>query len=288
MSTALQRDTKSIANTEMAAAWDGPEGERWTEDADRYDAACKAYERWLFETAALEPRDAVLDVGCGCGVTTRRAARVASAGRALGVDLSSRMLARAEEQSREEGLTNARFEQGDVQVHPLEPRAFDAAISHFGAMFFADPIAAFTNVARALRPAGRLTMLTWQPLDRNPWVLAIRDSLAAGRALKTPSAGTPGPFGLAEPDAIRRILASAGYGGIEIDEVAERVFFGRDVQDAFAFASRMGMARSLLDGLDERTRSEALGTLRDRLAAGARPDGVSFEGHAWRITAVAP
>ncbi|WP_406708103.1 class I SAM-dependent methyltransferase [Streptomyces halobius] len=47
--------------------------------------------------------------------------------------------------------------QGDAQVYACEPDAFDVAISRFGVMFFADPVTAFANIGRTLRPGGRMT-----------------------------------------------------------------------------------------------------------------------------------
>ena len=94
----------------------------------------------------------MLDVGCGTGQTTRDAARAASAGSALGVDLSSRMLDYARHRAAEEGVTNVTFAQADAQIHPFEPGAYDVAISRTAAMFFGDHVAAFRNIGRALRP----------------------------------------------------------------------------------------------------------------------------------------
>ena len=67
----------------------------------------------------------------------------------------------------------------DAQVHRFPPESFDLAISRFGAMFFDDPVAAFANIARALRPAGRLVMMVWQARERNEWDVAIHRSLGA-------------------------------------------------------------------------------------------------------------
>ena len=93
----------------------------------------------------------MLDIGCGTGQTTRDAARRASAGGALGVDLSADMIALARQLAAAEGLPNARFEQADAQIHPFGQGPFDVAISRTGAMFFGHPPAAFANMARALR-----------------------------------------------------------------------------------------------------------------------------------------
>ena len=82
----------------------------------------------------------------------REAARAAAPGRVVGVDVSERMLERARQVTAAERLDNVRYEPGDAQVHRFDPSRFDVAISRFGVMFFADPGAAFANVAAALRP----------------------------------------------------------------------------------------------------------------------------------------
>jgi ubiquinone/menaquinone biosynthesis C-methylase UbiE len=276
-----------VANVEMAKAWE-EEGARWAEQAERYDATVRRHSLRLLHAARISADDRVLDIGCGCGETTRDAARLAVSGLALGVDLSARMLVRARERARAEGLTNVRFEQADAQVYPFEPEGFDLAISRFGAMFFADPVAAFGNIGRALRPGGRLALLSWQELERNEWLLALREALAMGRTLPEPPVGAPGPFGLAEADAVRRILAEARFEEIDLDEVREPVSFGSDAEDAFGFARTTGPVKGLLDELDAPTAARALEALRATLAAHETPEGVLFDSRAWLITARRP
>jgi ubiquinone/menaquinone biosynthesis C-methylase UbiE len=274
----------NVANTEMAKAW-VEEGERWAEQADRYDATVSRHSRRLFEAARISRGEQVLDIGCGCGETTREAARHSVTGLALGVDLSARMLERARELAQSEGLTNVRFEQADAQVHPFERQAFDLAISRFGVMFFADPVAAFRNIGQALRPGGRLALMSWQEPKKNEWILAVREALAMGRSLPEPPPGAPGPFGLAELDGVRAILAEAGFEPIELDDVQEPMCFGRDAADAFAFARTTGPVKGLLAGLDEPSAALALEALRAALAAKETPEGVLLDARAWLITA---
>src|SRR5215218_8264227 len=172
-----------VANAEQLAAWDGDEGRNWAAHEDHYDASMRAHSRALADAASIGAADRVLDLGCGNGSTTRAAARAAPDGAAVGIDLSSAMLDNARRRAAEEGLANVTFVQGDAQVHAFEPDAFDAVISRFGAMFFADPAAAFTNVAGATRAGGRLALVAWQRLEDNEWLTAVRSAVAQGRDL---------------------------------------------------------------------------------------------------------
>ena len=144
-----------VANTEQLAAWNGDEGEHWSTHEERYDATTRVHSELLVDLAAIEPSEQVLDLGCGCGASTRDAARAAGDGAAVGIDLSSQMLDVARRRAVEEGLDNVSFVHGDAQVHVLRPATFDVVVSRFGAMFFADPVAAFVNVGGAMRPGGR-------------------------------------------------------------------------------------------------------------------------------------
>src|SRR6187401_1430823 len=95
-----------LANTDQASSWDGPEGDYWRKNEERYNTMLRAYSARLLEAARLRPGERVLDVGCGCGDSSHAAARAVAPGRVLGVDLSAGMLARARERAEEEGLAN--------------------------------------------------------------------------------------------------------------------------------------------------------------------------------------
>jgi ubiquinone/menaquinone biosynthesis C-methylase UbiE len=124
-----------------------------------YDAELRRHNEVLRRACGIQFRDHVLDVGCGTGQTTRQAARTARAGTALGVDISAPAIERARELTRAEGLRNVAFERADAQVYRFPQERFDLAISRFGTMFFDDPVAAFANIVRALRPTGRMVMM---------------------------------------------------------------------------------------------------------------------------------
>ena len=284
MSASTDSPPVAPANAEQLRAWDGDEGAYWADHAERFDRAVAAYHGLFLEDAAIADTDHVLDIGCGTGQTTRDAARIARSGMALGVDLSSRMIAYARQRAAEEQVHNARFEQADAQVYAFDTEAFDVAISRSGAMFFADPVAAFTNIGRALRPGGRLVLLTWQGPAANEWIREITGALAAGRDRPAPPPEAPGPFALSDPDRVRGILDAAGYTDVELHPRSELMWFGDDADDAHAFI--LGLMGWMLEGLDDRGRTRARDELHQTLAARETDRGVLLQSATWTIHAV--
>jgi SAM-dependent methyltransferase len=272
-------------NAEQARAWDGTEGDTWTEHEDWYNDAQRYLSPHLLDGAGIAPSDRVLDIGCGCGETTRAAAGRAPAGEAFGIDLSSRMISRARERAVAEGIGNVRFEQGDAQVYPFEPASFELAISRYGTMFFDDPVAAFTNVSGALSHGGRLAILCWNRLRHNEWLLEVRSALAAGRDLPEPPADAPGALSFADPERVRSILEAAGFTAVGFHEIAEPMYFGPDASRAYESVTRLGIVGGLLADLDGRARAGALDALRRTIVDHETPEGVLLGTNSWLIRA---
>jgi len=275
----------ACANAEQAAEWDGPAGAHRTRHAAVFDAEARPHNERFRAAAGVSARDRVLDVGCGTGQTTRDAARAAVDGNALGVDLSAQMLDHARRRSREEGLTNVSFLQADAQVHRFPAASFEVCISRFGTMFFADPVAAFSNIGHALRPGGRLVLMVWQARDRNEWTTAVREALAGDNPVPPPPAEGPHPFSLADPAVAGGILAAAGFADIGFTDVHEPVFYGPDSAVALDVVRGLRSTRDLLAGLDAGETEQALRRLRATLAAHQTGDGVVFDARTWIITA---
>jgi SAM-dependent methyltransferase len=269
------------SNADAATAWDGPTGEFWADNADLFDAGVARYLQPFMEAAAIEPAMHVLDVGCGNGLTTREAARRAAG--ATGVDLSARMLDIARRRAEAEGVANVSFVQADVQVADLGEARYDRVISRNGVMFFGDPVAAFSNLARALTPGGRMVLLVWQDMASNPWLTAFRRAVAVGRDLPMPPPDAPGPFALSDPDRVRNLLTTAGFGEPELKGAHEPMYYGPDVPAAERYVA--GMLGGLLTELDDAGRAEAETALRATLEEHHGPDGVTYPSAMWIITA---
>lgn len=275
-----------VVNTDQEQAWNGPEGTHWARNQDRWNAVNGGFDEPLLDAAGIARDHRVLDLGCGSGQTTRLAALRAPQGHALGLDLSAPMLAEGRSRAERAGITNVSFIQGDAQVYPFEASAFDVAISRYGVMFFADPVAAFGNVRRALRPGGRLAFVCPSDAELNGWAAAmasLRDFLPVGDFGKP---GMPGMFSLAAPDRVDDILTAAGFTGIALSEAQTYGVWGDGVEDAAEFLLGTGPGRHLLEQADATARARAHRTLTDQLRDHVAADGtVRLRSTSWLVTA---
>ena len=210
---------------------------------------------------------------------------MAQAGSALGVDISMPAIERARELAEAQGVRNVTFEQADAQVHRFPRERFDLVISRFGTMFFAEPVAAFTNIGRALRPDGRLVMMVWQASDRNEWDVAIQRSLTGPEGSAAVASAGPDPFSLADPPAVTGILEAAGFADVTFTDVREPMYFGPDVATALDWIRGFACTSEVLKRLDPAAAARAAGRLRETLAAHLSDDGVWFNSRAWIVTA---
>jgi len=276
----------TTANADQFDAWNGDSGQRWVANADRRDAVLSPIADLLLDHAAVQPGDAVLDVGCGCGATSLAAAAATGPDGALvGLDLSEPMLDVARRRAGATGVPHARFIQGDAQVHHLE-QTFDVAISRFGTMFFDDPVAAFTNLARHLRPSGRLCIATWQPLVANQWLTVPGAALLGYGSLPEAGAlGAPGMFAQADPVTIRSMLTDAGFVGVDSTPRTLPLVLGTTIDDAVDHLADSGPGRAVLETVPEHQHGAALAAVADVLADHHNDAGVTLDAAVWITTA---
>jgi SAM-dependent methyltransferase len=156
-------------------------------------------------------------------------------------------------------------------------------ISSFGVMFFADPAAAFANLARAVRPGGRLAFLCWQyELDNEYFAIPLR---AFATLMPLPG---PTPTGriFADPARLSSLLSGAGWAGVRIEAVAEPAWLGADTADVMSFIKVMPRLRTLVDGLADDAKAErAWAATAEQYAARQQADGVWVEASAFLVTA---
>src|SRR5437879_2682938 len=279
-------------NAEQIRYWNETAGPKWVAYQQLLDTQLSALGSQTMDRAQIRPGDRALDVGCGCGDTTLELARrVGPGGRVLGVDVSAAMVARAAGSAREAGLANVRFENADAQTHRFPAAEFDLLYSRFGVMFFADPVAAFTNLRAALGPGGRLAFVCWQALRENPWLFLALQAAAQHLTLPPPSApDAPGPFSLANPERLRGIVARAGFERIALEDLRTTLTLGGGtLEQAVRFLTEgVGPVSSILREADPALRPTVAAAVRAAIAPFHTPEGVRLGSAAWIVTALAP
>jgi SAM-dependent methyltransferase len=270
------------ANREQIEYWNAQAGPVWVAHHERLDGQIRTHGERVLAALDLAPGQRVLDVGCGCGDTTLAIARrVGPRGRVLGVDVSGPMLDRARARADAEGLAQVELLRADAQGADLGEARFDAIASRFGVMFFDEPVAAFRNLARALRPGGRLAFVCWQAPQANPWVVVPMAAVAPLVPLPPPPApGAPGMFAFADAARVRAILEEAGFRDVSLEELRLPMRLGEGAADLFL---EVGPVAAILREREAgpELRAAVRSALHEALAAHTGAGGLALDSAAW-------
>lgn len=271
-----------VAPPFSSSEWAERSSNTWLRLADRLEAQLEPVNEPLLDRAHLQPGERVLDIGCGRAATTRLVASiVGERGSVVGIDVGADVIAAAREI--ESGPTAAPIELvvADAQRHPFPPNTFDAAVSRFGVMFFDDPVAAFANIARAVRPNGRLCIAVWQPWTAST-VHARSLEIAAGAAASlgvalelTPT--DAGPFGFGDETFTVAMLEAAGWSDVTFTPSVVDLYVsgpGATADQAVDTAMQIGLLKAATSGLDANAVDAIRTAVRDDFAA--RHDGVGI------------
>jgi SAM-dependent methyltransferase len=279
-----------FANEEQAKFW-SELAPTWLELQDDLEEVSELPGLMAMDRLQLGPGQRVVDLGCGGGRTTLElASRVRPGGKAVGVDITPELIADGRERAARLGVDNVDFVHADVQADDLGEAVFDAAFSRFGVMFFAEPIAAFANVRRALRPGGLLSFVCWQNVFENEWMLVPGMAVASvtGSLPPLPAPGEPGPFSLADPDHVQAVLAGAGFDRIDVMPHNDAVVRAEDrIADIARISTRVGAAREALRDADDGTRRRAVEAVESALRERAEDGYVRASRAVWLVTAQA-
>lgn len=266
--------------------WNGPAGQKWVDQSNRLDAMLAPFADAALEAASIEQGERALDIGCGAGALTLRAADLAGGTASLGVDVSEPLLKLAKRRASDTG-SSARFERADASVFTTG-QAFDLMISRFGVMFFEDPAAAFANIRQQIRVDGRMAFMCWQKLQLNDWAFApLQAALPLLKeAPPQPDPHAPGPFAFADKDRLSDVLTSAGWKSVAIEPFETPVTLpGDDVEASAAFMLKLGPLSRLIaaQDIDPGPIEDAL---KKRLIEEVGADGqVRMKSACWRVTA---
>jgi SAM-dependent methyltransferase len=278
-------------NEEALEAWDGVLFDRFLQFREIVTDGLGAHGEAALAAHPPRPGDRVLDIGCGFGETSRRIADlVGEGGWVHGVDVASRFIEMARQETERAGLDNVSFEVADVQMTEFGDR-FDYAFARFGTMFFASPVAAMRNVREAMAPDGRLCIVVWRRKLDNDWLhraeTVVEDFVEEPEETDEPTCG-PGPFSMADADTTSDILQGAGFVDVALRRCDIPIKIGDDLDHAVEFVTALGPAGEAirLAGAEaEQVRPRIEASLREALAEFVGPDGVVADASTWIVSA---
>lgn len=265
--------------------WNEDGGAGWVAEQERLDMLLRPISEHLLTVAAPRAGERVIDIGCGCGSTTLELARrVGATGSALGVDISRPMLERARTIGAD--LPQLSFIEADAQTHPLAEATADLVMSRFGVMFFADSVAAFSNLRRAVAPGGRCVFACWQGVELNPWVgAAARDARDLLPGPQMPSQDAPGPFRFADRDRTTTMLRDAGFASVDVEPFATELSVTGTVDELVDFFFKNTPLRKVLGELKPEVREQVRQRIGTTLAADYDGSGVAYGSAVWIVRA---
>jgi SAM-dependent methyltransferase len=276
----------SSPNAREVQYWNSARTRAW---ADEYEAIDRLFARLTpvaLDHAAPKLGERVIDVGCGSGTTVLElAARVGRSGYVLGADVSKSSVERARERITAAGIQQAEILLCDVSNHIFPANSFDLVFSRFGVMFFADPVATFANVRKAMKPDGRVALAVFRALQENTWATAV---LAPVRHLlppiTPPGPEEPGQFSWADAARVHRILETAGFKDVSLTPHDPAMPFG-GAAEAASIMSHIGPVVRATSDASEEQRTEMRAALEAFFRSHEGPEGIVFQGAIWIVTA---
>jgi len=178
--------------------------------------------------ASINPSgsDNILDIAAGTGEPGLTIAAMLNGGKVTITDLSEDMLTIATENAAKKSISNIETIACDVCELPFADNSFDAISCRFGFMFFPDMQLAANEMARVLKPGGRIATSVWNVPEKNFWVTAIMGTINKNMELPPPLPGAPGMFRCAKPGLMKEIFEKAGFQNIKEKEVASKLNSG--------------------------------------------------------------
>lgn len=266
--------------------WNGRGGRAWADLQPMLDAMFKPFEEDLVRAIEDRAPTGVLDIGCGAGAVALAAARRSRAkGRVLGCDISGPLIETARRRADAEG-SPAQFIHADAATHAFEAGAFDLLVSRFGVMFFADPVAAFANMRRALRPGGALCVQAWRRPEDNPFMTAGPRAARPYLELPPRNDDAPGQFAFADEAKVRRILERSGWSEAELTPLDLECAFPET--ELVRFFTQLGPLPAALETVSEVDRPRIVETVRLAFEPFVTKGVVRYTAACWRIEAKNP
>jgi SAM-dependent methyltransferase len=277
-----QPDGRSDPRDELRARlhgmWSAVAGS-WAGHADYADARGAQVGERLLDLTLPQPGERVLELACGPGgLGFAAAARVAPDGEVVMSDVAAEMTAIASARADARGLTNVSTCVLDLERIDQPDDAYDVVLCREGLMFAVDPARAAREIARVLRPGGRVGLAVWGPRERNPWLGVVLDVVSAQTGAPAPPPGVPGPFSLSDSDKLAGLLADAQLADVAVSELPVPLHAGSFAEWWARTSALAGPLAKLLASLPDEAARALRARAQEAVSAYETPAGLDFPG----------
>lgn len=238
-----------MANAEQAEYWNAKQGRNWVTYQGDLDLLLHEVTVQLIGAVKPEPGNTLVDLGCGAGASTFEFARlIAPTGAIHGIDVSEPLIERARQRQGELEAGNVSFAIADAQEQQLGSGDYDVGVSRFGLMFFSDTEKAFRNIARSIRPGGRLVFAAWAGPEHNPWfTLPQHAAIERLGPAEAPDPYAPGPLAFRDADRVLGMLENAGLSKCQSQQIAIDLHHPGGLEPVLQIAPHVGPVARILN-----------------------------------------
>lgn len=282
-------DTAASIDIEQHELWNAQTADYWVSYKSALDRLLEPLADLLIDEAELLGSRQVADIGCGTGATALRiASKVGAPGHVTGIDISKKLVSKAVSAAQSAGVTNVTFYEADAARFVFDTPQ-DLIVSRCGVMFFGDPVGAFSNLRKGIRPGGKLLLAVWCAPEENQWYQFPMH--CAKKFSGVPPADdydAPGAFALARESRVRNILSSAGFHEIHLTLHRPNLFVGSTVSGAADLFMAMNSIQRLLRETDGASEKRIRQHMLDDLKHYQKENGIYMSGACWLISARVP
>ncbi|MET0627375.1 MAG: methyltransferase domain-containing protein [Acidimicrobiia bacterium] len=217
---AATQATDAALRTQVHTMW-AQVADGWAEHAEYVDSRGAHLTARMIDASAPKAGDRVLELACGPGGAGLAIAEiVGTTGEVVLSDVATEMIAIAAARAADRGLDNVRTTVRDLEQIDEPDASFDVVVCREGLMFAVQPARAVAEIARVLRPGGRVALAVWGPRADNPWLGLVFDAVSEQLGLPIPPPGVPGPFALSDATELHALLVGGGLVDVSVEPLS--------------------------------------------------------------------